>query len=236
MILSNFLFVAFAQATILGDTLKNVDAVRKAASDVVDSTTFSEYLDSISTVKAPASPSDVVQQIQHAVELSNHNPVSLAGLLKLLGLTDILSPSAQQLSGCGTPCTWNNTNNPDISASVYAQAPGDAPWDITEQKLRAAMYFPPGFTHGKKMPVLMVPGTGNYGQQSFISNFGKKFTESQEFDPVYLNVEHYLMDDIQHTAEYIAYTLTYLHTMTNSTVAAVTWSQGMAISLTHIMA
>lgn len=163
------------------------------------------------------------------MDLSNHNPVSLAGLLKLLGLTDILSASAQQLSGCGTPCTSNNTRNPDVSTSVYAHIPGDAPWDITEQKLRAAMYFPSSFTHGKKMPVLMVPGTGNYGQQSFISNFGKKFTESQEFDPVYLNVEHYLMDDIQETAEYIAYALKYLHIMTNSTVAAVTWSQGMNI-------
>ena len=57
-------------------------------------------------------------------------------------------------------------------------------------------------------------------------NFGKKFTEGQEFDPVYLNVENYLMDDIQDTAEHIAYVLKYLHAMTNSSIATLTWSQG----------
>lgn len=63
MRLSNLLFVAFAQATILDDALNNVDAVRKAASDVVDSTTFSKYLDRISAGRAPASRSQVVQRI-----------------------------------------------------------------------------------------------------------------------------------------------------------------------------
>ena len=157
---SAFLFIAVSRAAILDGVLQNVDDIRKAAFDVIDSKTFSKYLDSISNISTLNTHEATVNRIQQAMDLSNYNPVSLAGLLKLLGLIDILSPSAEQLSGCRTPFTWNNSGNPDISNSVYAQAPGDALWDISEETLRAAMYLPPGFTHGRKMPVLMVPGTG----------------------------------------------------------------------------
>lgn len=206
--------------------LSGVPDILQTATQVTDGHSLLKFLDKIPAGREPTSVEDATNKIQQAMSLSRNNPVSLAGLLKFLGLSEALDTPVQQLSGCGHPCTYNNQGNPKAPKSVYEQVHGDAPLQVAEEKLLAAMYFPPGYTNGKKMPILMVPGTGNYGQQSFRANFGKKFSESDQFDPVYLNVHDYTLDDIQDTAEYVAYAIKYLHATTNSTVAAVTWSQG----------
>ena len=108
----------------------------------------------------------------------------------------------------------------------YNTIPGNAPFDITESALLAAIYIPPGFTWGAKQPVLMAPGTGTTGVQSFASNIGKLLSKTSFADPVYLNVPNNLLDDAQGNAEYVAYALQYLHAMTGKKAAIVTWSQG----------
>ncbi|QSZ34347.1 hypothetical protein DSL72_005938, partial [Monilinia vaccinii-corymbosi] len=91
---------------------------------------------------------------------------------------------------------------------------------------RAAIYIPPGFTWGKKQPVLFSPGTGGYGFTQFDSNIGKLLATTDFADPVYLNVPHALLSDVQSNAEFVAYALQYLHALTSRSPAIVTWSQG----------
>ena len=120
-----------------------------------------------------------------------------------------------------------NANPPvPFSKTFYNTVFGNAPFDIAESALRAAIYIPPGFTWGAKQPVLMSPGTGATGVETFSSNIGKLLSGTSFADPVYLNVPQNLLNDAQANAEYVAYALQYLYAMTSKKPAIVTWSQG----------
>lgn len=88
------------------------------------------------------------------------------------------------------------------------------------------MYFPPSYTHGKKQPILMSPGTGATGSVNFQSNIGKLLSQEKYADPVYLNIPNALLSDAQISAEYVSYALQYLKATTGVNPAIVTWSQG----------
>lgn len=52
-------------------------------------------------------------------------------------------------------------------------------------------------------PVILVPGTGNLGFQTFEGNFIQLFTGTSYADPVWLNIPGYLLGDAQVNAEYV---------------------------------
>lgn len=118
--------------------------------------------------------------------------------------------------------------NPRVPSgkAFYNKVDKDAPFSVDENTLRAAIYIPPGFTWGKKQPVVMSPGTGAYGYVNFASNIGKLLATTDYADPVYLNIPYALLYDAQISAEYVAYALQYFRVMTSKKPAIVTWSQG----------
>jgi hypothetical protein len=72
-----------------------------------------------------------------------------------------------------------------------------APYSVTESQLRAAIQIPSSFTHGKKPPVILVPGTGSTGCFSFTGNFIPLLAQRSYADPVWLNIPDYMLDDAQ---------------------------------------
>jgi hypothetical protein len=111
------------------------------------------------------------------------------------------------------------------SKNFYNTIKGNAPFDVSEAKLRAAIYIPPGFTWGAK-PILMSPGTGAIGSVNFQSNIGKLLSTITFADPVYLNIPNNLLSHAQTSAQYVSYVLQYLCATTGKNPAIVTWSQG----------
>lgn len=111
---------------------------------------------------------------------------------------------------------------------VYpSKAAGDAPYSVAEADLRAAIKIPQTFTYGKKMPVILSPGTGVTGTQTFSGNFMKLLANSSTVEPVVLDIPDNLLDDIQVNSEYVAYAMNYVSGISsNSKVSVVTWSQG----------
>lgn len=108
----------------------------------------------------------------------------------------------------------------------YNRVKGDAPFSVPEAQLRSAIYIPPGFTKGKKQPILMSPGTGATGGINFETNIGKLLSAGSIADPVYLNIPGALLSDAQISAQYVSYALQYLYHYTGKKPAIVTWSQG----------
>jgi hypothetical protein len=121
-----------------------------------------------------------------------------------------------------------NNNNPPPPSSIYPRKDAsDAPYSLSEEALRKAIYIPAGFTYGAKRPVLFVPGTASYGGSNFATNIRKLLTGTSIADPVWLNVPNAMLDDAQTNAEYVAYAINYLSSITSrSDIAVVSWSQG----------
>lgn len=118
-------------------------------------------------------------------------------------------------------------NNPPVPAdkSFYTKA-GNAPFSISEEKLRSAIQIPPTFTYGQKPAMLMVPGTGASGFETFGNTFGKLLTTTPYADPVYISIPGNSLGDVQINAEYVAYALQYVQSISNQNISVMTWSQG----------
>ncbi|KAF2395569.1 alpha/beta-hydrolase [Trichodelitschia bisporula] len=125
-----------------------------------------------------------------------------------------------------------NINLLPPSVSVYPKkASGDAPYSTPEGTLRRAIQIPAGFTYGRKQPVILVPGTGTKGCLTFTGNFIKLLSGTSYADPVWLNIPHFLLDDVQTNAEYVAYAINYISAISGKkNVAVIGWSQGNILS------
>lgn len=122
----------------------------------------------------------------------------------------------------------NNVNTQEPETAVYPQkSSDDAPYSLSEEALRAAIYIPSGFTYGSKPPTIFVPGTGSYGGINFASNLRKLLTGVNYADPVWLNIPGAMFADAQVNSEYIAYAINYISGISqNSNVSVIAWSQG----------
>jgi hypothetical protein len=122
----------------------------------------------------------------------------------------------------------NNNNKPPTTEIYPKKDSGDAPYTVSEASLRAAIYIPSSFTYGVKRPVIMVPGTGAYGGSNFVNNLRKLLTGQPFADPVWLNIPGAMLMDPQTNAEYIAYAINYISSVSksNKNMAIISWSQG----------
>ncbi|KAK6600240.1 hypothetical protein H4I96_07566 [Botrytis cinerea] len=201
---ANLVVAAIANGTILGT---DVPVIAKKL---------------FSAAQPTAKPSSVSQAISWAAA----NIVTNALGLVLNGFT---SNDLQAVASGASPFanSANNVNNPvPPNKRFYNNVNRNARFSVDETTLRAAIYIPPGFTWGKKQPVIMSPGTGAFGYGTFASNIGKLLATTNYADPVYLNIPFALLDDAQINAEYVAYALQYFYAMTSRKTAIVTWSQG----------
>ncbi|CBX91222.1 hypothetical protein IAQ61_010576 [Plenodomus lingam] len=120
-----------------------------------------------------------------------------------------------------------NNNLPPAMTIYPKKASIDAPYTLSEAALRQALFIPPGFTYGKKNPVLFVPGTGAYGGSNFGPNLRKLLTGKDYADPVWLNIPNAMLGDAQTNSEYIAYAIHYLSSISQQKkISIIAWSQG----------
>ena len=147
--------------------LTTVEEIVASALQVVSVSGLLDFIGSIPLGTKPANQAEAVEAIGKALNESGGSPLAFAGLLKSAGAFPgddalTLNDVVEQISGCGEPCSANNSNTREPNPSVYAPVEGDAPWHLSEADLRKALYFPPDYTFGKVKPLLMVPGTGMF--------------------------------------------------------------------------
>ncbi|KAJ5295300.1 hypothetical protein N7508_010121 [Penicillium antarcticum] len=126
--------------------------------------------------------------------------------------------------------SMENENLREPESTIFPKkASSDAPYDISEEKLRSSIYIPEEFQYGAngKRPVLLVPGTANPAGTTYYFNYEKLFNQSNFADSVWLNIPDNTLGDIQVTAEYIAYAINYISGITGNTkIGVLAWSQG----------
>lgn len=209
----------------LGDIRKEIDEIETLF------VTFAGLLQAAVANFAPTSIPDALKQLEDTIGNLKNTDSTIENIVQAiingLSVTDL---TQNVLAGYAlSPINSYNNQNPRPNDAIYPQKqPGDAPYSVAEAQLRAALYIPPGFTYGRKRPILFVPGTGAFGGVNFISNLGKLLGNDDRFDPVYLNVPGAMYNDTQINSEYIAYGINYVSSITKNqdNLAVIAWSQG----------
>lgn len=182
-------------------------------------------------VTATATPTDVAQASATLAAIQSASPSSLfeyAAALAANGLvvndiSSLLTSTLGQFTGANSL----TNSNPNPKTSVYPKKGAcDAPYSLSETALRQAIHIPSTFTYGKKPPVILFPGTGNTGYQTFSGNLIPLLTGVSYADPVWVNVPGQLLNDAQSNAEYAAYAINYIASLTSRNVSMIAWSQG----------
>ncbi|KAF9783598.1 hypothetical protein IL306_008891 [Fusarium sp. DS 682] len=194
-----------------GDRDKTLDTLQK-----LKPTKKPMSIDDASSITEKVAKSDPDNIVEYSARLIANGVVS--------GSTDDLLSYAK---GLGSEENSSNNQNPDPPKTVYPKAAScDAPYTVSEDKLRSAIFIPDTFTYGKKLPVILFPGTGSTGYTAFKGSFIPLLTDVDWADPVWVNVPGLLLDDAQVNAEYAAYALNYIAAISKRSVAIIGWSQG----------
>jgi hypothetical protein len=153
-----------------------------------------------------------------------------------VGLGPLLDGTLNTALTGGLPVGENsiNNNNPEPLTEIYPQKDSkDAPYSLSEDALRNAIFIPPSFEYGTKRPVIMVPGTASYGGSNFGNNLRKLLNGQPWADPVWLNIPGAMLGDAQVNSEYIAYAINYISSISTKNngqnankIAVISWSQG----------
>ncbi|PQE17309.1 lipase B precursor protein [Rutstroemia sp. NJR-2017a BVV2] len=233
--------VSAIPATIndLEDALTSADAVEQAiANGTIFGTNVPVLVQKLFSAIQPTGTPTNIEQARSSVAAAcgindpSTSPTPPASILEdavELVLDGFTSSDIQAVASGADPFeNAANNQNPAVpsSSEFYNKVKGNAPFSVSEDDLRAAIYIPPDFTWGKKQPIVMSPGTGAYGYINFRSNIGKLLAQTDYADPVYLNIPNALLGDAQISAEYVAYALQYFNATTRRKPAIVTWSQG----------
>lgn len=176
----------------------------------------------------PASIKQAVQLLKAAH--SGLKPLGYFGQSAALLSSGLTTGDFQAIgTGGGTFTAENsaNNNNPPADEVIYPKKDaGDAPYSQTENQLRKQIFVPDDFTYGKKPPVILIPGTGERGGNTYVGNFRKTLRNNPNADPVLLNYPGYGLADAQENAEAVAYAINYVAAISNKNVSAIAWSQG----------
>ena len=215
----------------LGDT---VDGVVDGVEGLLPSLT-SALETATATLLSPSSVSDAASRLSSTIEAeaTANTYVDVAIDLVEAGLTtenvdDVVGFVDGLLDGENSS---NNVNPRNPKPAAYPRAgPNDAPYDLSEETLRGAIYIPETFQYGRRgapQPIILVPGTGNTGYITFKGNYIPLLQGSTIGDPVWLNIPGFLLDDAQKNAEFVAYAINYIYGISNHRKPAVfSWSQG----------
>lgn len=221
---------------VLGGVLTDVN-------DILDGKTQSDdpygsILDILKPLTASTRPSDSEQANEAISNVFKASPtpenlVDAAAQLVAQGLTlDNVAGALDFVEGALTGENSVQNNNPrDPSPAAFpTAAPGDAPFSLSEEELRAVIHIPDSFQYGRAgapQPIILVPGTGNTGYITFSGNLIPLLQGSDIADPVWLNIPGHLLGDAQTHAEYVAYAINYIYGISNQrSVAIGAWSQG----------
>lgn len=159
------------------------------------------------------------------------NVYDFAARLVSSGLvTESVSAITGLVLGVLTGENSHDNDNPDPPIPIFPQKEqSDAPYSVQEATLRKAIFVPHDFDAKDKagqQPIVLLPGTGNTGFITFQGNYIKLLTADNRFNPVWVNIPGYLLDDAQTNAEYAAYAINYIGAMTGKKLGVIAWSQG----------
>ena len=214
--------------SLVGSALNDVNSAIKAGNP----TALSSALVKIQPTAKPTNIQQVLSK-QQSIWASPTRSDIYGGIATQVanGLGPVLDGTLSTALQGGLPVGENSVSNSNKAVGgLYPKktsATSDAPYSVPEAQLRAAIYFPPGYTYGSKTPVLFVPGTGAYGGTNFANNLRKLLTGQSFADPVWVNVPGAMLGDAQINSEYIAYAIQYVSAVSkNKKIAVISWSQG----------
>lgn len=153
-----------------------------------------------------------------------------AGLVTSGLVTESVGAITELVLGALTGENSHSNQNPAPPTAIYPQKGGsDAPYSLDEETLREAIFIPDDFDAKDKagqLPIVLLPGTGNTGFITFQGNYIKLLQADNRFNPVWVNIPGYLLDDAQTNAEYAAYAINYIGAVTGKKLGVIAWSQG----------
>lgn len=145
-------------------------------------------------------------------------------------VTDCVAAITEEVLGVLTGENSHDNDNPEPPTTIYPQkGTSDASYTLDESTLRAAIFMPDDFVAKDKagqQPIVLLPGTGNTGFITFQGNYIKLLQADSRFNPMWVNIPGYLLDDAQTNAEYAAYAINYIGAMTGKKLGVIAWSQG----------
>ena len=197
---------------------------------------YSSILSSLTPIRAtatPTSPSQAIKSLSSIFEASPTQATLYDAVAEIIqdglcadSVADLLGFVDGSLTGDNSEA---NVNLKNPTPKAYPKAgTSDAPYDLTEAQLRAAIHIPSTFKYGAgAQPIILVPGTGDTGYTTFDGNYIQLLTGSSIGDPVWLNIPRYLLNDAQTNSEYVAYAVNYIFGISNRRKLAIfAWSQG----------
>lgn len=217
---------------LIGGLLGGVlDGVFSEINSAVSAGDLGALTSALKQVKATATPTDVSHASATLAAINSASPSSLVEYAASLAANGLVVNDIESLLtsllGQFTDANSLTNSNPDPKTPVYPQKGAcDAPYSLSETALREAIHIPSTFTYGAKPPVILFPGTGNTGYQSFSGNLIPLLTGVSYADPVWVNIPGQLLNDAQSNAEYAAYAVNYISSLTSSNVSMIAWSQG----------
>lgn len=159
--------------------IQSASATPQLLPDLLDGSIWSSILSSVSTIEATlATPTSTAQASRRLSSVINAAPTptslfnfydTITDLVAAGFTTDNVADALAFVNDVATGQNSFNNNNPmNPQPPAYPRAQrGDAPYDLTEAQLRAAIYIPPTFQCGRRgapPPVILVPGTGDTGE------------------------------------------------------------------------
>ncbi|KAJ4253909.1 hypothetical protein NW762_010307 [Fusarium torreyae] len=208
-----------------------ISGVLDSLRDALDSGDRKKTLNVLQKLESTKKPKSLNEASSILKKVANSKPDDIVEYSARLVANGIISGSVDELfsyaKGLGSNENGSNNKNAKPPKTIYPKAAKcDASYTVSEEKLRSAIFIPKTFTFGKKPPVILFPGTGSTGYTAFRGNLIPLLTGVEWADPVWVNVPQLLLGDAQVNAEYAAYAMNYIASISKRNVAIVAWSQG----------
>ncbi|KAG9825564.1 alpha/beta-hydrolase, partial [Aureobasidium melanogenum] len=219
---------------LLGDVVGDINNALSevGAGKIVGTQAWSTISSALCQVTATATQTNAASAISQLSSIHAAKPsANLYEFVAAVAAEGLTANTVNDLLGFvdGLATGENSMSNVNLQApknTIYPRKGSDPKYSVTESSLRSAIYIPPSFTGGKVQPVILMPGTGATGYFTYIGNYIPLLTGSSYADPVWLNIPGYLLNDAQTNAEYAAYAINYIASITGKKVSIIGWSQG----------
>ena len=133
----------------------------------------SAFRDILSNVVPRAMPDSIPEALSRVSSAYTANPTDLLEYTAALVLEGLVPSDLESIiDGYAVESNQANENSIDPNPPIYPQKSAeDAPYDISEDILRSKIYIPPTFTYGEKIPVILVPPTGDWRRNGKLTSF-----------------------------------------------------------------
>lgn len=183
----------------------------------------------LNNLRPQSKPSSVDEAVARLREI--HSDAKPKGLLETAAAyikDGLISGDSLQntLAGFTVENSAFNLNVPALANIFPKKGRKDAFYVQSQEEMQRQIYIPPTFTYGQKPPVILVPGTGARGGNTFSGNMIPLLTGQQWADPVIINPPGFMLADVQTNAETVAYAINYVSAISkHKHVSLLGWSQ-----------